>query len=69
MRIGDKVEVHSAVISDTLFQNSAGKPSHKGEWPERKFTGTVVYIHPELRYFTVRYDLQKGSFCESFKIV
>ncbi len=28
--------------------------------------GTVVYIHPEGRFHTVRFDFPSGSFCESF---
>ena len=31
---------------------------------------TVVYIHPERRYYTLRYDLGPGrSFREAFKII
>ena len=28
--------------------------------------GTVVYIHPEGRFYTLRFDFPKGSFRESF---
>ncbi len=68
MKIGDKITVRSAIISDSLFwHKTEKKKSYKGEWPDNRFTGTVVYIHPKLHYFTVRYDFKKGSFCESFK--
>lgn len=30
--------------------------------------GRVVYIHPEGRFFTLRFDFPKGSFRESFPI-
>lgn len=69
MNIGEKVKVHSSIISDSLFWQKSEKSSHKGEMPSRIYMGTVVYIHPEQRYFTVRYDFNKGSFYESFKIV
>ncbi len=26
----------------------------------------VVYVHPEGRFYTVRFEYQFGSFCESF---
>lgn len=32
----------------------------------RKTTGTVVYIHPEGRYYTVEFDLGFYKFRESF---
>lgn len=33
---------------------------------DRKATGTVVYIHPEGRYYTVEFDLGFYKFRESF---
>ena len=30
--------------------------------------GTVVYIHPENRFYTLRFDFPKGSFRESYPI-
>lgn len=30
--------------------------------------GTVVYIHPEERFYTLRFDFPKGSFRESYPI-
>lgn len=69
MNIGEKVKVCSSIISDSLFWHKSEKSSRQGEMPSRIYMGTVVYIHPEQRYFTVRYDFNKGSFYESFKIV
>lgn len=31
-------------------------------------TGTVVYIHPEGRFFTLRFDFERGSFRQSYMI-
>ena len=31
-------------------------------------TGTVVYIHPKGRFYTLRFDFDTGSFRESFPI-
>lgn len=36
------------------------------EATNRKATGTVVYIHPEGRYYTVEFDLGFYKFSESF---
>jgi len=35
--------------------------------PESKTTveATVIYVHPERRFITLRYDLPGGSYCES----
>ena len=30
--------------------------------------GTVVYIHPDGRFFTLRFDFPKGSFRESYPL-
>lgn len=33
----------------------------------KKLTGTVTWIHPERRFYVVRFDFPQGrSFCESF---
>lgn len=34
----------------------------------RVLTGTVVYIHPEGRFFTLRFDFDKGSFCQCYML-
>lgn len=31
-------------------------------------TGTVVYIHPEGRFYTLRFDFERGSFRECYPI-
>lgn len=33
---------------------------------QQKRTGSVVYIHPEKRYYTVEYRLPKGTIRESY---
>ena len=35
----------------------------------RKLDGTVVYIHPKGRFFTVEFRTPYGSFRESFKLL
>jgi len=32
----------------------------------KKVTGTVVYIHPQKRFYTVRFDFPKGTIHESY---
>ena len=59
MKVGDTVK-HRMRIWD---------PEHKaGEKPaETTVNATVVYIHPEGRFYTLRFDLGPGrSFRESF---
>ena len=31
-------------------------------------TGTVVYIHPKGRFYTLRFDFERGSFRESYPL-
>lgn len=33
---------------------------------EKKATGTVVYIHPDFRYYVVEFSMQCGNFREAF---
>lgn len=33
---------------------------------EKKATGTVVYIHPDFRYYVVEFSMQYGNFREAF---
>ena len=75
MKIGDKITVKSAIIGDSLFWHKKDdrhdihkiKKGRHEDGYANSFTGTVVYIHPKRRYFTVRYDFKRGSFYESFK--
>lgn len=53
MKLGDTVENHK------MFAYSKG---HKLE----AFKGTCVYIHPDRRFFTLRYDLPGGTIHEDF---
>lgn len=62
MTVGDKLK-HRMKIWDPDRQ--AG-----GKATEVTVDATVVYIHPERRYYTLRYDLGPGrSFREAFKII
>lgn len=36
------------------------------EATDRKATGTVVYIHPERRYYVVEFRMKYGSFREGY---
>jgi len=60
LTVGDKIR-HKLKIYDSSV---GGKPT------EQTVDATVVYIHPERRYYTLRYDLGPGrSFREAFKII
>lgn len=37
-----------------------------GECNGREYTGLVVYVHPQGRFYTVEFVFDKGSFRESF---
>ena len=34
----------------------------------RDMTGTVIYIHPQGRFFTLRFDFERGSFRQSYML-
>lgn len=55
IRVGDKVQRVLKVYDPDLGPREA----------EQTVTATVVYIHPQRRFVTLRYDLPGGSFCES----
>ncbi len=55
MKIGDKVKRKLKVYDPELGPREA----------EQTVTATVVYVHPQRRFVTLRYDLPGGSFCES----
>lgn len=50
---------HNICIGDTV--------SKRIEALNRSATGTVVYIHPLRRFYTVRFSFGKPAFLESFK--
>jgi len=39
---------------------------HFGEGNSRTYTGRVVYVHPERRFYIVEFGFEKGSFRETF---
>lgn len=39
---------------------------HFGETKAVRMMGTVTYIHPKRRFYTVRFDTETGSFSESY---
>ena len=43
------------------------KEENNGAW--KAMTGTIVYIHPKGRYFTVEYKLKRAVLRESFKLI
>ena len=48
-------------VSEPLFEG------HKRSTSTKLFNGTVVYVHPERRYFVVQFDFPHGSYRESFR--
>ena len=60
IRLGDHIK-HKLKVYDSAIGGKA---------TEVTVDATVVYIHPERRYYTLRYDLGPGrSFREAFKII
>ena len=57
MKIGDKIKQRMKIWDPD--RKAGGKPT------EVTVDATVVYIHPERRYYTLRYDLPGGSYRES----
>ena len=58
MTVGDKVKRRMKVYD--ADRSAGGKPT------EITVDATVVYIHPEKRFYTLRYVLPGGSSCESY---
>ena len=57
MKVGDKIRHRLKVYDSTIG----------GNLTETTVDATVVYIHPERRFYTLRFDLGPGrSFRESF---
>lgn len=55
IRFGDKVKRRLKCYDPDLGPHET----------ETTVEATVVYIHPQRRYVTLRYDLPGGSYCES----
>lgn len=47
-------------LKDRITRRSEGMDDKKD------YTGTVVYIHPQRRYFVLRFQFRNGSFRESY---
>lgn len=60
MKTGDRV---SMIPESFMGHDDRGKPER------RPLRGTVVYIHPRGRYYTVEFETRGGLIKESFKIV
>ena len=61
MTVGDKLKRRMKIYDS---DRTSGKPT------EKTVDATVVYIHPEQRYYTLRFELGPGrSFRESFQII
>ena len=61
LTVGDKLKRRMKIYD---ADRTSGKPE------EMTVDATVVYIHPEQRYYTLRFDLGPGrSFRESFQII
>lgn len=58
MKTGDKV----TMIPETLMDEDTNGKRYK-----RPIRGTVVYIHPRKRYYTVEFETRGGPLRESFK--
>ncbi len=47
-------------LKDRITRRSEGMNDKK------YYTGEAVYIHPQRRYFTLRFQFRFGFFCESY---
>ena len=47
-------------LKDRITRRSEGMDDKK------YYTGEVIYIHPQRRFFTLRFQFPHGSFCESY---
>ena len=57
MTLGDKIKKRVKIYDPDR--------AHGGTATEITVNATVVYIHPEKRFYTLRYDLPGGSYRES----
>lgn len=53
MQVGDRIGHLAPTISDGMVRG-------------RACPGTVIYIHPQRRFYTVQFDMPGGKCCESF---
>lgn len=53
MQTGDRIGHHAPTIDDVAVRR-------------RVCPGTVIYIHPQRRFYTVCFDIPGGKCCESF---
>lgn len=65
MKLGDKIKMRcrwTEIVNAKYFDN---KMQNIHEYA----TGTVVYLHPRGRYYTLEFNFPCGTFRESFKCV
>lgn len=62
MKLGDKIRVRCNWTEIDPARGAQGSNLKKHEYAE----GTVVYIHPRGRYYTLEFRFQAGTFRESF---
>lgn len=66
MLVGDRVRLVPSILrGETASQDPKAR---KKKSRERELPGQVIYIHPERRFYTVRFQCAYGSFCESFSM-
>lgn len=63
MQIGDKIKFTPSAFEGEWAGQGAGKPSKP-----RQLTGTVIYIHPKGRFFTLAAKVGGVTIRESFQI-
>lgn len=63
MRLGDKILFSPSVVADEY-------DAQRGATRRRPVVeGTVIYIHPQLRYYTLEYVVNGYALRESYKII
>ncbi len=62
MNLGDKIKKRCQWTEVVSNQGSRGGNTKTHEYAE----GTVVYIHPKGRFYTLEFTFQAGTFRESF---
>ncbi|MEG2421423.1 MAG: hypothetical protein RR949_01495 [Oscillospiraceae bacterium] len=50
----------------SIFSGVSALVDERGNKTSTALPCVVIYIHPERRFYTVRFKLSGGSFCESY---
>lgn len=73
LRVGDtipnlypRIYTKSEIAEDKRLQAKIKAKQRLMPWEHKPVQAVVAYIHPECRFATIRFDFERGSFCEAF---